>query len=267
MARKALCIGINRYPMPGADLRGCVNDANAWAELLTTQFDFPTSDVQVVTDRDATRDAMLDHLKRLLAGAKKGDTLVFTNSSHGTYIVDASSDEEQYDQALCPHDSDVNLIVDDELRDLFSAVPASVHLVAILDNCHSGTGTRLVPDADDNEETRRVRFLDPSLRGAPRLKNPLRAIPKQGEKYPESDMRETLLSGCTALESSWDDRIDGVFHGAMTYYAIQAIRDANYVLTYAELHQRLSNLLQETAYQQHPQLEGKDRNKARQVFA
>ncbi len=267
MARKALCIGINLYPMPGSDLRGCVNDANAWAELLTTHFDFVAPDVQVVTDRDATRETMLDRLKGLLAGAKKGDTLVFTNSSHGTYIVDTSSDEERYDQALCPHDSDVNLIVDDELRDLFSAVPAGVNLVTILDNCHSGTGTRLIQDAEDQEETRRVRFLDPSLRGAPRLKNPLRAIPKQAEKYPESDMREVLLSGCTALESSWDDRIDGVFHGAMTYYAIKAIREANYVLTYSELHQRLTDHLRETAYQQHPQLEGTSQNKARQVFA
>ena len=34
MANKALCVGINDYPIDGADLQGCVNDANAWADLL-----------------------------------------------------------------------------------------------------------------------------------------------------------------------------------------------------------------------------------------
>ncbi len=32
--KKALCIGINNYPGISNDLKGCVNDANDWAELL-----------------------------------------------------------------------------------------------------------------------------------------------------------------------------------------------------------------------------------------
>jgi len=54
-------------------------------------------------------------LKNLLKGSKSGDLLVFTNSSHGTYIEDQSGDEEMYDEALCPYDCQDNLIVDDEL--------------------------------------------------------------------------------------------------------------------------------------------------------
>ena len=38
MARKALCVGINDYPGNESDLRGCVNDARAWAELLVERF-------------------------------------------------------------------------------------------------------------------------------------------------------------------------------------------------------------------------------------
>ena len=34
MALKALCVGINDYPIANADLRGCVNDAKAWANTL-----------------------------------------------------------------------------------------------------------------------------------------------------------------------------------------------------------------------------------------
>ncbi len=31
MAKRALCVGINKYPIPGNDLMGCVNDANGVA--------------------------------------------------------------------------------------------------------------------------------------------------------------------------------------------------------------------------------------------
>ena len=34
MAKRALCVGINKYPIPGNDLMGCVNDANGWRDLL-----------------------------------------------------------------------------------------------------------------------------------------------------------------------------------------------------------------------------------------
>ncbi len=56
-----------------------------------------------------------------------------------------------------------------------------------------------------------------------------------------------------------------LYHGAMTYYALQAIRSADYQLTHAQLHQRIGNLIED--YPQHPQLEGKTTNKKRQIFA
>ena len=40
MAKRAFCIGINDYPYDGSDLKGCVNDANDWANLLVEHFDF-----------------------------------------------------------------------------------------------------------------------------------------------------------------------------------------------------------------------------------
>ena len=41
--KRALCVGINDYPVAGADLKGCVNDAKAWAALLIDHFDFDPS--------------------------------------------------------------------------------------------------------------------------------------------------------------------------------------------------------------------------------
>jgi hypothetical protein len=271
MAKKAFCVGINDYPYDGSDLNGCVNDATAWANLLVEHFDFARPDVTLITDTEATKARILEGIKTLLAGAQSGDVLVFSNSSHGTYIPDTSGDEPTYDEALCPYDTADNLIVDDELRELFAGLPKGVRLTIISDSCFSGTVTRAavaenlpgirVPD------DRRVRFLHPSLRGAPALENPWKAQPKSQVKYPESRMKEVLLSGATDKEYSYDALINGVYHGAMTYHAIKAIRDSNYQITYAQLRSQLGVLLDDAGYPQHPQVEGSTRNKRRQIFA
>lgn len=270
MAKKAFCVGINDYPYDGSDLNGCVNDARAWAALLTDHFDFPQADVRLITDSEATKRTMVDGIKELLAGAQSGEVLVFTNSSHGTYVAETGGDEPTYDEALCPYDVAENVLVDDELRELFADLPRGVALIVISDSCHSGTVTRAalsenlpgmrVPD------DRRVRFLNPALRGDRVLANPWRARPTREVKYPESKMKEILLSGCTDKEYSYDALIGSKYHGAMTYFALQAIREANYQITYAQLLARLNYLLDEAGYPQHPQLEGSNRNKKRQMF-
>ena len=79
-------------------------------------------------------------------------------------------------------------------------------------------------------------------------------------------MKEILISGCTDKEYSYDALIGGVYHGAMTYFALQAIKAANYQITYAQLHERLNFLVEEAGYPQHPQLEGNIENKKRQIF-
>ena len=104
MTKKALCVCINDYPYDGSDLNGCVNDARAWADLLVSHYDFPSANVKLLFDSQATKANVLAGLKALLAGAKAGDVLVFTNSSHGTYQPDTSGDEPKYDEALCPYD-------------------------------------------------------------------------------------------------------------------------------------------------------------------
>jgi metacaspase-1 len=271
MAKRAFCVGINDYPYDGSDLNGCVNDARAWSQLLIERFGFAASDVILVTDAEATKANIMAGLADLLDGAKDGDVLVFTNSSHGSYVADTDADEPKYDETMCPYDVAENQIVDDELRKLFQAVNDDAHVVIISDSCHSGTVTRAAIDENipgmRTPDDRRVRFLNPALRGDPVLANPWKAKPKGPEKYPESGMKQLLLSGCTDKEYSYDALLDGTYNGAMTFHAIQAIREADYQITYNQLHKRLQFLLDEAGYNQHPQLEGRTANKRRQIFS
>lgn len=261
MTKKALCVGINDYPFGDEnDLQGCVNDANDWARLLKNHFHF--TDVKQLLNGDATKANIIAGLKGLLAGAAAGDILVFTNASHGTYLADTDGDEDKYDEAICPHDTDSNLLVDDELRKLFTNIPDGVRLSVISDSCHSGSVTRVMENV-----YRRNRQLNPRVFGGKELSpNELRTARAKKEKYPESGMKEILLSGCKSNQTSADAYINNDYHGAMSYHAIKAITDANYNLTYADLHERLLSMLADENYDQEPQLEGKDEFKSRRVF-
>ncbi len=271
MSKKAFCVGINDYPYEGSDLNGCINDAKAWADLLINHFDFSDSDVKIIADSEATKRNIINGIKDLLVRAKSGDVLVFTNSSHGSYIADTSGDEPKYDEILCPYDVSDNVIVDDELRELFANIPKGVSLTIISDSCFSGTVTRTavmenIPGLKLPDD-RRLRFLSPAFRGDPVLENPWKAKPKRHEKYPEKKMKEVLLTGSTDREYSHDAFFSGTYHGAMTYYALQAIQAANYKITYAQLASRVNFLIEDAGYPQHPQLEGNNKNKKRLIFS
>jgi metacaspase-1 len=270
MSKKALCVGINDYPYDGNDLNGCVNDAKAWAGLLVEHYGFAGNDVRLMLDSEATKVNILSFLKDMVTGAKPGDMLVFTNSSHGTYVEDKNGDEEMYDEAMCPYDCGDNLIVDDELRELFAKIDKGASLTVISDSCFSGTVTRAavseVFPGMRTPDDRRVRFLNPALMGRAILENPFKAKPKGKTKYPESKMKDVLLSGCTDKEYSYDAKIGGIYHGAMTFFALQAIKEANYHITFQQLHTRLNYLLSDAGYPQHPQLEGKKANRTKQLF-
>ena len=76
----------------------------------------------------------------------------------------------------------------------------------ISDSCFSGTVTRAalrdnIPGLRTPDD-RRVRFLSPALRGGKVLANPWKARTRRSQKYPESKMKEVLLSGCTDREYS-----------------------------------------------------------------
>ena len=267
MAKRALCVGINRYPQPGMDLQGCVNDAHNWSTLLRDHYDFTKDDVSILLDEAATHANIVAGIKDLLAGSSRGDVLVFTNSSHGTYLADTSKDEPVYDEAMCPYDTADNPLVDDQLRELFSGVPAGVHLAVISDSCHSGTVTRALPVPTPDQ--RRVRFMNPKAIGRPEIPDVRRlAQPRKAatEAHAEADMREVLVSGCLAKQYSYDAVIEDEPTGAFSHFALAAIRAADYKITYEELHQQVVPALAESNYDQEPQLEGSPENKARQVF-
>jgi metacaspase-1 len=151
MAKKAVLIGVNKYRIPGADLRGCVNDVKNIQKVLVKFYGFADGDITVLTDSAATKKKMEAAIRKLVRGARKGDALLLHFSGHGSNVPDNDGDEaDRRDEILCPTDLDWKKPMrDDWLRKIFDGLASGVSLTVIMDCCHSGTNTRAInpPDA------------------------------------------------------------------------------------------------------------------------
>jgi hypothetical protein len=264
MASRALCVGINNYPGTANDLSGCVNDAHAWAKVLVDHYDYPKRDVTTLVDSRATKKTILRELDSLLAGAKSGDRLVFTMSSHGTYLK-SEDDDESYDEAVCPYDCATNVIVDDELRARFQNLAKGVSLSVVLDTCYSGTGTR-APERLPTTDQRKRRFMPPNLLGLPTIRGVVGRASTSSEKFPQRSMHEVLLAAARDDQESWDAQFGNTFHGALTFYALQELERARYHITWNTLLKHVTVALEDGRFDQDPQVEGKARTRRKLAF-
>ena len=267
MAKRAVLIGINRYQIPGADLRGCVNDVKNLEQALTTNYGFSARDITSLMDLKATKKAMQAAIQKLIASGKKGDILFLHYSGHGANVPDDNGDEADHrDEILCPTDLDWNdPLRDDWLRATFNKLRAGVSLTVTMDCCHSGSNTRAFtpPDAPIKERflpcpldlmaVESGRKLRGTLRG--KLGKAPRGRKRKGDIV-HADIQEMLITGCRDTQTSADAQIAGTFNGALTYYLVESIKEAKGNLTYRELHKRTTAKLKNNQYDQVPQLEG-----------
>jgi hypothetical protein len=268
MAKKALLVGINRYRIPGADLRGCVNDVQNIQGLLTESFGFAKKDIAVLTDYAATTSEMRAGIKDLVSSGRPGDVLLLHYSGHGSNVPDDDGDEADHrDEILCPTDLDWKKpLRDDWLRKTFDKLKDGVSLTVIMDCCHSGSNTRafLPPDAPIIN-----RYL-PSpwdlvaaesgrkLKGKPRgsLRKSSRSTRAKSD-VADAAITELLITGCRDTQTSADAMIDGTFNGALTYYVVATVKAAGPTVTHRALRDRTAEQSKRNGYDQVPQLEGR----------
>ena len=262
MARKALLVGLNRYPDPANTLQGCVNDVRQIRALLEGHFDFSRpEDVRVLLDQQATTAAIRSGLAWLVAGARPGDVLVFHYSGHGSQVPDRDGDEttDSLDEIICPYDLDWDdPIADDDLYAAVRHLPAGVALTVVLDCCHSGTGLR----EPGGSGAVRPKFLThpaavPGTRGGSlrdRRKPLERRVRRIGRRAAAAGA--VLVAGCRADQSSADAFIAGAYHGALSYFLCRALAESAYEVSYTRLVRRVRASLRAHGFEQDPQLEG-----------
>jgi len=251
--KKALCIGIN-YKDTEHELFGCVNDADDWARLLTTN----GFDVGVLAEKQATKGQMVQTMRLLVMGLQPGDTGVITFSGHGTWIPDRSGDEpDGRDEAFCPADmgdDGSNLLLDDEMREILAALPSAAHLVLVTDCCHSGSIYRMMAPGRGK---RRVRFLPPShfLKTDVLVSGMDRAFGQSVKKTNNPPPGVVHFSGCRDTEYSTDAEIDNRPCGVFSYVATRAFAEvAAKGGSYADAHKLIRRHLPNGDFQQTPLL-------------
>ncbi|KAK4434726.1 Metacaspase-4 [Sesamum alatum] len=142
MVKRAVLIGIN-YPGTKAELKGCINDVRRMHECLVERYGFHDDDITVLIDTDdsykePTGRNIRAALDGLVRSAHSGDFLFVHYSGHGTRLPAETGEDDDtgYDECIVPND--MNLITDDDFRDLVDQVPEGCRITIVSDSCHSG---------------------------------------------------------------------------------------------------------------------------------
>lgn len=262
--RWALVIGISDYTNfgeeIGGDLPGAAEDARRMRDVLVARWGFEESHVRLVLNGEATRARIARELKEWLPSvAKENDLVVFYFAGHGSQMWDTSGDEpDGLDETICPTDvlkgNTGADIPDDELNAWLGGLPTS-NVVAILDNCHAGTGTRAVtPFA-------RPRALDRDV--AADVTKPAEATVGNAAAEAESDAGDGRieLAGAqadeVALDLEWmEDDGTTLYGGAFTTSLVKQLWSAPRRTSYAVLFDRTVEDMKRQKYTQAPLLTG-----------
>ena len=229
--RYALLVGVNDYPAIEADLNGTLNDVEKMRALLVDHYGYDDENVLVLANADATRDHVIEAFRRHLGQAGPAGSALFYYSGHGTQIPDTylgfgdadEADEADESLVLWGMGGDFGFLIDEEVGALADNLQAG-HRLVVLDNCHSGTGTR---GPEEEAKLYRVRNL------------PFAFIREQGADRPRALVTETndpgparhvLLAAARSEQFSIETSglsEDGSSGGIFTYYLTRALWNAD----------------------------------------
>ena len=257
--RHALVVGINLYAPDGTEqatvapdrggwgnLEGAVDDARAMASLLEHRFGFPADNIAVLLDREATRVAILDGLRRtLLEQSQPGDTAVFFYAGHGSQVRNTASDElDGKDETLVPADACLGApdIRDKELkRLLWQSLERGVRVVFVSDSCHSGSVTRGVAPP-------RARALPPA---AGSVDDP------DGAPDPAGHPLAIMITATQSHQRAQEIDVDGGRRGALSWSLQRALTSLPVDASARDVFAAARGLLRWQGVSQDPGLEGR----------
>jgi metacaspase-1 len=222
MKKKALLIGINNYKNPRNNLRGCVSDVNNIQDML----DFFGYESEIIVNKEATKDIILNKLKQLVEDSKENDKIVFYFSGHGSQIIKEAKELDEVDtvcEILCPYDIDFknNIFIEDvDIMNIFSNIHLNVQVDIVLDCCYSGSAAR---DYVNNTVFNYIKAKSISS-GSSLVRNSIpfynRFLDKMNQKIStKENINYIVWSACQENQKSNEVFIEGVgIRGIFTFY-------------------------------------------------
>lgn len=198
--RLSLHIGVNAVD-PGVfhnllePLSSAENDARAMRDLANT-VGFAT---RFFAGAEATRDGVLASFETIVGRLVPGDELLVSFAGHGVTLRGIGIERDGWDEAWCVHDG---ILLDDEVHELLSEVPAECRVVFITDACFA-------EGMLDDGETHVVSARPVHPTGITRRRTALRAGPPERRSIPVEAVRRRLLHAAPRLRC--------LRHGARTW--------------------------------------------------
>ncbi len=273
----ALIVGINDYARITPDLKGAVNDAGKFYNLIVEEQKktFPKSNVCVLTDSEASYDGFYKAFNSLIEKARDdigpADNVIFYFAGHGSQLPDKNRDESDFeDETLVLYDTNARIpegrnlelhgkkmrkwphLRDDALNDLLIKLnQKTTHFVVILDSCNSGTATRAINSGLTARYAPRDAFGESAEENDELMSrgNGDGGYETVGANFPDA----VILSAARASEFAYERSGAGLFTEAL----VQTLTNANNEpLTYDQLAARIRNDLGARA-KQTPTVSGK----------
>ena len=231
-AMHALVVGIGHYPeSSGWNPVNGDRDVDLAVRMLVRN-GFSQEDITVLVNGQATKAAIRDAFKRMLAVVAPGDVVYVHFSGHGQQIVDTDGDEEDgVDEAFVPFDArreyvkgvyeGENHIVDDELNlwlaELKDAVGRAGRVMFVMDACHSGDSTR---GEEEDEDAWPVRGTS-DIFGADAGDNPGMPVASEEER---NDVDWIFLGACKSWQNNYEYPSEDGFYGRLTWALYSCMR-------------------------------------------
>ena len=241
-ADRAVVVGVNSYPsLRNADLRGCLNDAQAVQGLLESK------GFSVTLIPNGTREQILETLRAEASKLQQNENFVFYFSGHGT-----GPGEPRILTHSSLHASPENDVAPDELNQIVKAYPCKTKTI-ILDSCFSGAMMKA------------IRPPDWQSRYYPRaISRDLTLVNKADQVETVSGQSEGVcyFVASRSNEEAIEASIGGTRHGVFTYYLTRKFNDKT---TWGNLQSQISSeVITFLNDRQHPTLSPKFQS--RQVF-
>ncbi|MEL6676398.1 MAG: caspase family protein [Bacteroidota bacterium] len=254
----AFLVGINDYPSPISELRGCIKDLDRIQSWLSSNVGDRVH-LRRIENTDATYENIKAGFREHLRKAGPEDVVWFHFSGHGSEEQTA----EEFKATLEPSGKDQTLVcfanqpdqrlhmADKELAVLLQEVASldeqgqakgTPHMVVSLDCCHSGSGTRDL-DLLEGMKTREGSGIPQGTRAEIAASGKLRTLDSYADGYYARQWKggkgslevpisqHVLLAACESVQTAGDMSSGGIFtHGLMS-----ALEQSKGEINYADL--------------------------------
>ena len=280
----ALLVGIDRYAQNSGvpSLQGCKNDITAIENYLQKQIagEWNLRLPKRLIDREAMRQAIIDGFQNYLSQAESDDIALFYYSGHGGQEKAPEEfwhlEPDRLDETLVCYDSRTpgnHDLADKELRYLLAQVAEkNPRIIVILDCCHSGSGTRNIPQGVRlAPQDRRERALSSFIFAEDAtFNNLLLTSEKVDQKKTGLDLpkgRHILLAACRDYQYAQEYRgDDDETRGAFSYFLLKSLEQTNGSLSYLDLARNIEALVKGKVPEQVPQVEATNPEDLRESF-